>query len=101
MQGFSTPTVPGLPKGLDLPVVRSMHRLFGKGYAGGGDHQCLRPSGWSMDVFVVASSNKFVLLASVQGDGQSNLVTGSNASFGKHVKLESLILAQNERWRQA
>ncbi|HWI68879.1 MAG TPA: hypothetical protein VNS88_10950, partial [Nitrospiraceae bacterium] len=33
--------------------------------------------GLAADVFVVASSNKFVLLASVQEDGQSNLVTGS------------------------
>ena len=33
--------------GLDPRVVCSMHRLFGKGYAGGGDHQ-LRPSGWTV-----------------------------------------------------
>jgi hypothetical protein len=26
-------------QGLDLPVVRSMHRLLGKGYAGGGERQ--------------------------------------------------------------
>ena len=26
-------------QGLDLPVARSMHRLLGKGYAGGGERQ--------------------------------------------------------------
>ena len=26
------------PEGLDRKVVRSMHRLFGKGYASGGGH---------------------------------------------------------------
>ena len=72
-----------------------MHRLLGKGYAGGGECRLLT-FGLVADVFVVASSNKFGLRAE-----QSNLVTGSKASFGKHVKLESLILAQNERWRQA
>jgi hypothetical protein len=39
--GFFDPEVPGLPKGLDRQVVCSMHRLFGKGYAGGGDRQYL------------------------------------------------------------
>jgi hypothetical protein len=33
-----------------------MHRLFGKGYAGGGDHQC-STFGSDADGFVVASSN--------------------------------------------
>jgi len=37
--------------GLDPRVVRSMHRLLGKGYAGGGERKC-----FGMDVFVVASS---------------------------------------------
>ena len=31
--------------GLDQRVVCSMHRLLGKGYAGGGERQ-FRPSGW-------------------------------------------------------
>ena len=75
-------------------VVRSMHRWLGKGYAGGGERPCL-VSGLGADVFVVASSKLDLRV------GHSNLVTGSKASFGKHVKLESLILAQNERWRRA
>jgi hypothetical protein len=76
-EGFATQMVPLAPlAGLDLQVVCSMHRLLGKGYAGGGE--CRLPTfGLVADVFVVASSNKFVLLASVQEDGQSNLVTGS------------------------
>ena len=32
---------PSPVSGLDLRVVRSMHRWLGKGYAGGGERQCL------------------------------------------------------------
>src|SRR5215475_129204 len=32
---------PSPVSGLGLPVVRSMHRWLGKGYAGGGERQCL------------------------------------------------------------
>ena len=42
-KGSSTQTVPASAKGLGLAVVRSMHRLFGKGYASGGGrlhHRC-------------------------------------------------------------
>ena len=35
-QGFMTLMVPSSTEGLDPRVVRSMHCLFGKGYAGGG-----------------------------------------------------------------
>jgi hypothetical protein len=35
-QGFMTLTVPSSIEGLDPRVVRSMHCLLGKGYAGGG-----------------------------------------------------------------
>jgi len=48
--------VPLAAEGLDQPVVRSMHRLLGKGYAGGGERQRL-VSGPCADVFVVASSD--------------------------------------------
>jgi hypothetical protein len=48
--------VPLAAEGLDQPVVRSMHRLLGKGYAGGGERQRL-VSGLGADVFVVASSD--------------------------------------------
>ena len=45
-EGFATQLVPLAPAvGLDPRVVCSMHRLLGKGYAGGGECQ-LRPSGW-------------------------------------------------------
>ena len=81
--------LPPQPAGPDLRVVCSMHRLFGKGYAGGGERQRL-----GADVFVVASSKS-------DASRTSNLVTGSRSSSEEHVKLESLILAQNERWRQA
>jgi len=47
---------PSAAEGLDLMVVRSMHRLLGKGYAGGGERQRL-VSGPCADVFVVASSD--------------------------------------------
>jgi hypothetical protein len=51
-EGFCDPKSTPEAQGLDLRIVRSMHRLFGKGYAGGGERQCL-----GTDVFVVASSN--------------------------------------------
>ena len=38
---FATQMVPLAAVGLDPPVVRSMHRWLGKGYAGGGERQCL------------------------------------------------------------
>jgi hypothetical protein len=100
-EGFCDPKSTPEACGLDLRIVRSMHRLFGKGYAGGGEHQCFGP--W-VDARMFSSSlvRMSVLLASVQRDRQSNLVTGSKSSSSEeHVKLESLILAQNERWRQA
>ena len=41
---FATQMVPLAAVGLDPPVVRSMHRWLGKGYAGGGErqHSCFR-----------------------------------------------------------
>ena len=78
-----------------------MHRVLGKGYAGGGDR--LSAFGLGAD-FVVASSELTSGFA-LQGAGLVNLVTGSrlraSSEGSRHVKLESLILAQNERWRQA
>ena len=88
-------------EGLDPRVVRSMHRLFGKGYASGGGR--LR---FGAKVSAVASS-KFDGAGCNPAVSDSNLVTGSRSSpslqdgVEEHVKLESLILAQNERWRQA
>ena len=76
-------------------VVRSMHCLFGKGYAGGGGHLC-----FGIEVFAVASSE-----ARPHGFAQKGRVVISDGISllprKEHVKLESLILAQNERWRQA
>ena len=40
-EGFATQMVRSPARGLDRPVVCSMHRMFGKGYAGGGERQCL------------------------------------------------------------
>src|SRR3954464_7257419 len=40
-EGFATQMVRSPARGLDLPVVCSMHRMFGKGYAGGGEYQWL------------------------------------------------------------
>jgi hypothetical protein len=45
--GFQDPRGAPPIEGLDPRVVCSMHRLLGKGYAGGGDHQ-LWPSGWTV-----------------------------------------------------
>jgi len=52
-----------------------MHRMFGKGYAGGGERQCLT-FGLSADVFVVASSMLNRAPVKVRC-WASNLVTGS------------------------
>ena len=45
--GFQDPSGAPSVEGLDRWVVCSMHRLFGKGYAGGGEHQ-FWPSGWTV-----------------------------------------------------
>ncbi len=81
--------------GPDLRVVCSMHCLLGKGYAGGGEHDVLRHG-----LFSSSLVRKFdVKLDRVISDGILALFVFRNDE--EPVKLESLILAQNERWRQA
>ena len=46
-QGSRTCKVAQLVDGPGRLVERSMNRMFGKGYAGGGDHQ-FWPSGWTV-----------------------------------------------------
>ena len=75
-KGFATQMVPLAPL-----RVSTSGRVFYASSVRKGIRRRRRTSaltfGLAADVFVVASSNKFVLLASVQEDGQSNLVTGS------------------------
>jgi hypothetical protein len=78
-----------------------MHCLFGKGYASGGGRLRFR----SAKVSAVASSEArphgFAQKGRVVISDGISLLSTSQEGVGEHVKLESLILAQNERWRQA
>ena len=78
-----------------------MHCLFGKGYASGGG--CLRFR--SVKISAVASSEArpygFAQKGRVVISDGISLFPSSQEEVEEYVKLESLILAQNERWRQA
>ena len=105
-KGFATQMVPLAPASGSRPPGR----VFYASSVRKGIRRRRRTSalafGSAADVFVVASS-KLGPVDSFRGAGQSNLVTGSQSAPAslrrgrEHVKLESLILAQNERWRQA